>query len=213
MMPILYVKSIEVNDNHFYTKEEIILVSGIEERHLFDLSFHEAKQKLLALPYIANADIRYRFPGKLEIDLVEKKPYVYVKFAGSYLCLNEKGQVIEQMAKIDLDLPVIEGLKFSDFKMEEVLGIENQENWLCVLDIMRDIEKYNYVEKVSVVDVHNLEEIHLYVDKLDVIMGTIDDFDKKLGYLIQIHTQGYNMGVLDVSAYTKSGEAYLTPIT
>ena len=59
-----------------------------------------------------------------------------------------------------------------------------------------------------------MEEIHLYVDKLDVIMGDIGDFDKKIEVLIQTYeVEGYSMGESDISKWIKTKQATLTRIT
>ncbi len=212
MMPVFYVNKIEIKNNHYYTQEDIIETIGIQNNHFFDLSFKKAKSKLLELPYIQDVKISYRFPGKLEINIVEKSPYAYVNFSGNYICLNKNAQVIEQSAKKYHELPVISGLKFESFKIGEVLPIQNEEQWLCATDVLRYLEKHKFIDKVSKIDVYNLEEIHLYVDKLDVIMGDIGDFDKKIEVLIKIHEE-YNMGVLDFRSYAKRGEVLLKPIT
>lgn len=215
MMPICYIQNIEVKNNKYYSAEEIIEASGIEKKHLLDLAYFDAKDKLMSLPYIASVNIKYQFPGKVIIDLVEKAPFAYVKFKGTYLCLNEQGQVIEQSQEKRHDLPVIDGLKFNSFKKAETLPILNQDNWLTAVEVLKSLEKYQYADKINEIDVHNIEEIHLYVDKLDVIMGGIGDFDKKIEVLIQVYeVNGFTMGELSIHPDGK-GEvvATLTPIT
>ena len=212
MMPIFYINEIQVKNNHFYTAEDIIQTAGIQKKHFFDLSFNEAKKQLLELPYIKEVKLNYIFPGKLEIDVVEKSPFAYVEFSGNYICLNENGQVIEQSPKMYHELPIIQGLKFDSFKIGEVLPIQNNEEWLCATEVIRYLEKHQYIKEVSKIDVYNLEEIHLYVYKLNVIKGDISDFDKKIEVLIKVHAE-YNMGILDLSTFAKRGEAFLNPIT
>lgn len=214
MMPICYIQNIEVKNNKYYSVEEIIEASGIDKRHLLDLAYFNATDKLMALPYIAKVNIKYQFPGKVIIDVVEKAPFAYVQFKGTYLCLNEQGQVIEQSQEKHHELPTIDGLKFNSFKNEETLPILNQDNWLTAVEVLKSLEKYHYVDKVNEIDIHNIEEIHLYVDKLDVIMGGIGDFDKKIEVLIQIYdVNGFAMGKLNIHPNGK-GEivATLTPI-
>lgn len=191
---------------------KILYKQQVFKKAFFDLSFNEAKKQLLELPYIKEVKLNYIFPGKLEIDVVEKSPFAYVEFSGNYICLNENAQVIEQSPKMYHELPIIQGLKFESFKIGEVLPIQNNEEWLCATEVIRYLEKHQYIKEVSKIDVYNLEEIHLYVDKLNVIMGDISDFDKKIEVLIKVHAE-YNMGILDLSTFAKRGEAFLNPIT
>lgn len=218
MMPICYIREIEVTNNQYYSVEEIIQAAAIEQGHLLDFSYLAAEENIMSLPYIAKVEIEYKFPGKIKINLVEKAPFAYVTFKGTYLCLNEQGQVIEQSQKKHHNLPVIDGLKFEFFKNAETLPILNQDNWLTAVQVIQELENYDYVDKINEIDVHNIEEIHLYVDKLDVIMGDIGDFDKKIEVLIQVYeVNGYSMGELTMTpSLSASGKEYLCtlkPIT
>jgi len=215
MMPIFYVQSVEVENNHFYKSEEIIETAGIAQKHFLDLNFFTAKKNIDNMPYIAKCKVNYHFPGKIIITVAEKAPFAYVRFKGTYLCINEQGQVIEQTQQKYHELPIIVGLEFESFKDTETLPIINQDTWLIAQELVKGLGKYDYVSKVSKIDVHNIQEIHLYVDKLDVIMGDIGDFDKKIETLIVVHDQeGYTMGQFDLSGVnTKLNAAYLRPIT
>lgn len=214
-MPIFRVQTIEVTNNRYYSKSEIIETSGIQKgQHIFDLSASTAKQQLSKLPYIAQVHISRKFPNKVKINVVEKAPYVYTKFKGNYLCLNEQGQVIEQSQEKYHPVPTVSGLYFERFKVGETLPILNQDNWFILQEIMEILTKYDYITKVKEVDVTNIEEIHLYIDKLDVIMGDIGEFNKKIEVLIQTYeVKGYSVGKLDISTWPKTGSATLRPIT
>lgn len=215
MMPIFYIQSVEVSGNHYYKTEELVEMTGVKNKHFLDFSRFSIKKNILKLPYIQDVKVKYTFPGKVKITIEEKAPFAYVSFKGNYLCINAKAQVIEQTQQKYHDIPVIEGLEFDSFKNNETLPIKDQEQWLVAQAIITSLEKYNYVSKIDKIVVYNLQQIHLYVDKLDVIMGDIGDFDKKIKTLIAIHDeQGYTMGRLDLSVInTKLNAAYLEPIT
>ncbi|MDF2612572.1 MAG: FtsQ-type protein [Clostridia bacterium] len=210
-LPIWNVTDVEVRDNDWYSDEEIVQVSMIKNNNILSLSLKEAKSNLLKLPYIKNAVIKYYFPGKVIIKLSERKPLGYVPFMGTYLCIDDEGRVIEQTTDMHTRLPVIQGLDFDEFKVQETLPVENEDNLLCSIELIEALRKHKYHEKVKGLDVYDLEQIHLYVDNLDVIIGNIGDFDKKLQWLIETH-EAYDMGVLDLSNI-KNGQATLSPIT
>lgn len=212
LMPMWYIHQIEVKQNSYYTTEEIIEASGVDKLHFSDLSFKKAKERIMTLPFVTNADISYSFPGKIIIKVTENTPYAYVEFMGSYLCLNEKGQVIRQSNTKEEELPLIVGMKFKWFKLGEALPIENEEAWDYAFEMIEICKKYNYLNHIDRIDVYNLQEIHLYVGSLDVIIGDIGDFDKKLVGLIEMHEQ-FDIGRLDMTSFGKTGQAYLDPIT
>lgn len=212
MMPVCYVQSIEVKNNFFYTSEEIIETAGIGKRHLLDLNYFTAKNRLRQLNYISDVKLNYEFPGKIIIDVTEKAPYAYVKFKGNFLCINEQGQVIEQSQGKYHELPIISGIKFKEFKVGDTLPILNEDHWFVAQEVMEKLMKYDYANKINEIDVHNIEEIHLYVDKLDVIMGDIGDFDKKIVFFIQTYEGNdinLSVGELDISGLSKTGYATL----
>lgn len=212
MMPVCYVQSIEVKNNFFYTSEEIVETAGIKKGHVLDMNYFTAQNRLRALNYVADVKLNYEFPGKVIIDVSEKAPYAYVKFKGNFLCINEQGQVIEQSQGKYHEIPVISGIKFNEFKLGETLPILNEDHWFVAQEVMEKLLKYDYATKINEIDVHNIEEIHLYVDKLDVIMGDIGDFDKKIVFLIQTYEGNdinLSVGELDISGLNKTGYATL----
>ncbi|MGL4736828.1 MAG: cell division protein FtsQ/DivIB [Cellulosilyticaceae bacterium] len=211
-LPVWSIGAIEVKGTSVYSAEDVINASQIKTKsHILTVRKEQAVEELKKLPYVAEAEIVTAFPNKLTIEVTEHKPIGYVKFVGAYLCLGEKGQVLEQVSQPYLKLPIIEGLKFTKFRLGEVLPLENEDNFLVVVEMMNTLKKHEYDTKINSMDVSNLEQIHLYVDKLDVIIGNIRDFDKKVGWLAQIHEK-YPMGVLDLS-YVVNGQAILTPLT
>ncbi len=210
-LPMWTITHIEVQDNNWYTDEEIIKISMADNNHILNTMPKEVKKQLQRLPYIRDVSVKYVFPGKMIIRVSEREPLGYVPFMGTYLCLDEQGQVIEQTHKDNVALPIIKGVRFSKFKIGEYLPVENEDTLLTGLEIIRILKKHKFENKVKKIDVYNVEQIHLYVDNLDVIIGNIGDFDKKLQWLIEAQDV-YDMGVLDLSNI-KNGQAILSPIT
>ncbi len=205
VMPIFYIHDIEVISSSYYSADEIINQSQIKGKNVLDLSWLNAKKRITDLPYVQSAKIEYSFPNKVKITIEEKTPFAYVEFQGTYLCINEQGQVIEQSQQKHHKIPVIRGLKFDSFHSGEVLPISNQDNYLTAVTVIQKLQLYEYTEEINEIDVHDIEQIHLYVDKLDVIMGDIGDFDIKIATLKGIRNEGYSVGQLTIN---KRGEAY-----
>jgi len=209
-LPIWNVNHIEVQNNTHYTDDEIIRVAQVKKEHRLHISFKKAKNNLLKLPYIKSVSINYIFPGKMVIKLTEKEAFAYIPFMGSYLCLDENGQVIEQTDKKILSLPSIKGLNFTQFKVGDMLQVENKDHLAYAIQIIHLLKKYKYDTIINEIDIYNLEQIHLYVNNLHVIIGNIEDFDKKLQWLIETRKL-YDVGILDLS-HIKNGQAILSPI-
>ncbi|PHV71093.1 hypothetical protein CS063_07115 [Sporanaerobium hydrogeniformans] len=210
VLPIWQVTKIIVKDSQYYSEEDIKKVLKLEGEPLWGMSKKKLKEQLKKLPYVEDSQIDYSFPGKIQICLIEKVPYGYVPFMGTYLCIDEKGQVIEQVNSVVQKLPIIRGLVFNAFKIGEVLPLESEDALLIAVELINILKKYNYTQKVTGIDIYNLEQIHLYVDNLDVIIGNIQHFEEKLQWLIKIH-ETHDMGVLNLSQIP-NGQVVLSPI-
>jgi cell division protein FtsQ len=213
LLPVWTITHLNVEGNVYYSKEDILKVAKVSEgMHLLELLPSKIKTRLKQLPYLKDVDHNYVFPGTFVISIKEAVPLGYVPFSGTYLVFDGDGQVLMQQSstKGEFVLPVVEGLRFNRFTVGEKIVFENEDHFIIALEMIQSLSKYDYLEKVQVVDVANIEEIHLYVDRLDVIIGSMKDFEKKMEYLMEIHKE-YTSGILDLSQVQK-GEAILRPL-
>ena len=179
--------------------------------HILSISKKRSLKELEKLTYIKDASIEVSFPNKVSLVIEENIPLGYVPFNGTYLCVGIDGQVLAQHDKVSLELPIIVGLKFNKFKINEKLAVMNDDNFMIAVEMINTLRKYDFLGKIGSIDISNVEQIHLYVDKLDVIIGNIREFDKKVMWLTQVHKE-YAIGVLDLSMI-QHGQAILTPLT
>ncbi|MGL6174302.1 MAG: cell division protein FtsQ/DivIB [Cellulosilyticaceae bacterium] len=212
LLPMWNINEINVEKINFYEKQEILDMANIKEgMHLLSISKTEIVKKIEKLPYVGGATVEFEFPNKVNIIIQENTPIGYVPFNGTYLCLNTEGQVLSQTDKILLELPIIQGIEFDQFKKDESLKIKNEEHFITANEMITILREYEFLDQVDSIDISNMEQIHLYVDKLDVIIGNIREFDKKVMWLKQVH-KDYTMGILDLSMIHHE-QAILTPLT
>ncbi|MGL4798152.1 MAG: cell division protein FtsQ/DivIB [Cellulosilyticaceae bacterium] len=199
LLPIWQIQKIEVNGVAYYTETQLKeSISFKEGMHSLRLRKDKLVEELKQLTYIKEVTVDYGFPNQLTLQVTERKPLGYVRFLDSYLCIDEEGYVIEQGTEKRLPLPELEGLDFEQFKIGEKLELKNSEQLLILREIIMVLNKYKFTQEVDIIQVSNIQQIHLYVDRLNVIIGNIRDFDKKVRYLIEVHEQ-YAMGILDLS--------------
>ena len=210
-LPVWHIQDIEVTGNYYYSKDEILQTGGFQvPMHPLSMNKKQALKKFSSLTFIDDISIDYHFPNSLTIEIVENELLGYVSFHDSFLCIDKEGRVLEQSKDKRFKLPIIEGLELESFLVGEKLGAKNDEKIKALTEMMSVLSKYDFSEKVDSIDISNLEEIHLYVDKLNVIIGNIRDFDKKIKWLIKVNVN-YSMGILDLS-YIQHGQAVLTPL-
>ena len=142
ILPIWNIGEVKVEGNVWYTDEEIVKMSGVQDKNILRTSLKEIKANLMRLSYIKEADLKYVFPGKMAITVVERKPIGYVPFMGTYLCIDQEGRVIGQEIKETVQLPVIKGLYVDSFQIGEVLPIANEDKLLGSIEVIKALEKY-----------------------------------------------------------------------
>lgn len=210
-LPIWYITEIDLVGNHYYNANEILKVAELEKgMHPLSINKKNVTKAIKSLPFIQKVNVSYQFPNHIKIEIEEQRPIGYVNFHDSYLCVNGDGKVLEQSKERRLKVPVLEGLIFEYFTVGDTLGENNEEKVQIMNEIIRVLDKYNFTEKIDSIDLSNLEQIHLYVNKLDVIIGNIRDFDKKIKWLVKV-SEAYSMGILDLSSI-EHGQAVLTPL-
>ncbi len=195
----------------YYSQRDIEIVMGITENtHILNITSNNVEQCMEKLPFIETLEVEKIFPNKLSIKVTERIPLGYLPFSGRYLLINNKAVVMAEHQQMFYKLPLIEGIQVEQFSLGKPLAILNDEHMLALELILKELEKYNIVSNITNINIGNLEEIHLYIGKLDVIIGNIDDFDKKIAWLNSIY-QDYTVGILDLSNID-SGSAVLKPL-
>lgn len=187
MSPIFAIKSVTVSGTQKLTKSEVMSIANIYEgMNIFRVSINKSNQNLLANNYIKYAETAISLPNSVQIDIVERKISGYVPFSGAYLYIDQDGFVVDSKAEKGDDLPVVEGLKFDDFSVGRTLNVENKATFDAIVLIATTLAKYDYINKVDKINISNVENIHLYIDNIDVSFGETVEADKKIRTIIEI---------------------------
>ncbi len=210
---ILRIKTITVSGSEYYSDEKIMAKAGVSlGMHVLQISKKRSIKQISTLPYVESVEVETIFPNTLNLKITQRKPIGYVPFSGTYLSIDKTGKIIDQTQSQEVyQLPVIEGLKFEKFVLGEQLEVENEDIILAIIEMTSLMEKYNLLNRGIKIDVGNSNKIHLYINSLDVIIGEINNLDKKIQWLCEIIDQ-YHMGVLDLSNVNK-GQAIMSPLT
>ena len=81
------------------------------------LNLAAVRKRLIAHPWIAEAEVRREIPSGLNIRIKEHSPLAVVDLDRKYL-INEQGQIFKAWSASDPDrLPLIDGMQLSDFSL------------------------------------------------------------------------------------------------
>lgn len=210
-LPLWQIREIQIEGSHYYSETDLLKTADFKTHvHRLSLNLKKSTAKIKQLPFIKDVTIDYVFPYVIDMKVIERRPIGYIKFLDMYVCIDEEGYVLEQSQQKKLELPVIEGISSEQFVVGEKLQSDKSYEMQVLQQMIKTLNKYNFLEKVDGIQLANIDEIHLYVDRLDVIIGNIRDFDKKIKWLMEVY-QHYDMGILDVSLL-EAGQVVLKPM-
>lgn len=201
-MPFFNITNIEVTGNKALTEQDIITTVGLDnETNLMAFNPFSAKKSLKSNPYVNDVTFTKSFPRTLKINLDEHKVRGYVPYMGNYLYINDNGLILDIQPTFTEQLPVVIGLDFSDFTLGKVLKVNNTETFTSVVELSKLFTKYEMLGDIIRVDVSEPDNIHLYVDKVDVIFGDFTDSNQKILTLNEIlpKLDTATPGILDIS--------------
>ncbi|RJQ62691.1 MAG: FtsQ-type POTRA domain-containing protein [Desulfobacteraceae bacterium] len=85
--------------------------------NLFSLNPFLIRKRLLAHPWVASAEVDFQMHAKVTLRIVEQVPLAVVDLGRQFI-LNAEGFIFKEKSDRDrMDLPVIEGLEYSDIPL------------------------------------------------------------------------------------------------
>jgi cell division protein FtsQ len=96
--------------------------------NILDVNLAMVRKRLLAQPWIADAEIRREIPAGLYIKVQEHRPLAIIDLGHKFL-LNENGQIFKEWADTDpANLPLVSGLAPSDIRIHGKNAVQQSVN-------------------------------------------------------------------------------------
>ncbi len=184
--PVFNVAKVTITGNSVLSEEYIKEKMGINNSiNFFTYNTGKAKKRLLESSpychYVEKITIKRIFPDKLQINIEERRLSGFVEYLGTnYLYIDDNGRVLEIASFFDKKLPVVVGLKFSEFTLGKKLKVENEGSFDIVVTLAQLFNKYEMQDDIIKVDVTKEDDIHLFINKIDVLFGDSIDADEKI---------------------------------
>ncbi len=187
MMPFFSITEIRITGNESVTEDQIrSYLTFSEGDNIFLFNKSKCKKAVLENHYIESVNINRILPATVEVTVTEYKLRGYVPYSGSYLFIDGEGRVLDVQKEITKSLPVVEGLKFSNVTVGEILQVDNPSTFETMVHLSKLFEKYELLSDVIRVDLTDVTDIHLYTGNVDISFGSFDDANKKLLMLIEV---------------------------
>ena len=112
-------KSLKIAGNQRLTEKQIVQQAHVSKgANVLAVNLSMVRKRLMAHPWVAEAEVRREIPSALYIRIKEHVPLAIVELDRKYI-INEQGQVFKEWTASDPDpLPLVSGLQLADFKAQ-----------------------------------------------------------------------------------------------
>lgn len=149
-------RTITVRGNQRLSKQAILEHAGLRLRdNILSVNLSMVMRRLLASPWIADAEVERRLPDSIHVRIKERVPVAILDLNRRFY-LDENGEIFKQVEASDkVRVPLVTGLRLSD--------IDLNNSWRP--GVFRDVMEVLQLSRLhgSVLPAHLLERIH--VDK------------------------------------------------
>ena len=163
-LPVFNIKSIEISGNENLSKEQIeSMLNTKVGNNIFAFNKTKALKNIKSNNYVEEVSIHRKLPSTITVNIKEYKLRAYVPYMGSYLYINDYGRILDTQKTFKKQLPVVEGLKFNQFTLGEVLQVDNPSAFDTVVQLSKLFEKDQLLNTIVQVDVSDENDIHFYL--------------------------------------------------
>lgn len=180
------IEYINVKGDSILNKDSIINASGILiGENLLKISPKDTEDKIKFLPYIKDANVKYKIPNTINIQVVERVPVIQLKSLANYLLIDKEGFVVEITDIKKEELPTIVGYSIKEKKPGE--NIKDDENGIKLEEFFTEDDIIKMMKKINNINFDLEGEINIDLNKgIGVAFGPLDNIEYKLRLLDRI---------------------------
>jgi len=134
--PYFKVTDLEVTGNNRLSFQDVLDAARIRpDTNVLQVNLPLAKKYLSSHPWIAEVEITRVLPGKLTIAVKEHQPLAILDLGRKFL-VNLGGRIFKELSEADaVDVPIIEGMDFTDLDMNDFHKSTHYESVLHLLEM------------------------------------------------------------------------------
>ena len=199
------VKHVVVSGESQYAAGEVLKAAGIAEgENLFFLNKAAITNRIFRdRPYLDTVSLRRKFPDTVEIVLKDCVPAAAVSFQNHCWIVDKKGKILEEISDSQAaEYCLVTGLQLEKPQVGEYLDFSQPEQGKALATILNTAENSGILKEIMGIDLEKLFEIRLqYTERFMVELGTVEDMEKKIGFLHQVVERlgSTDTGVIDLT--------------
>jgi len=177
------ITEITITGNERYTDEQMtaILFPDKISRNSVFCCLKERLKKHESIPFVEDYKIVFQSPGRVEVIVYEKSVVGYVSYMSSYMYFDKDGIIVESANTRLEGIPWITGLKFGHIVLYQKLPVEGSGIFDEILNLTQILSIYEL--KVDKIEYNSNLEATLYMDGIEVILGSNESLNGKIGKL------------------------------
>ena len=155
MSSVFNIKNVEVINNNIVTAEEIINLSELKlETNMFKYSKKRIKNKIKQNAYIEDVKVKRKLNGTVVLSIIERTPTYMLKFANSYVYINNQGYILE-ISENPIEVPTITGFETPEESIKEGnrLVVSDLEKLEDVIKIITTATETDFVSLITGIDI------------------------------------------------------------
>jgi cell division protein FtsQ len=112
-------KGLRVAGTHRLTQKQVLQQANITDGvNIFSVNLPKVRKRLLAQPWIEEAEVSRELPSGIHIRIKEQEPLAVLDLGRKFI-INTQGEIFKEMDTSDrCNLPIISGLEFSDINVK-----------------------------------------------------------------------------------------------
>lgn len=130
------------------------------------------------IPFIEDYKMIFKSPSEVEVIVYEKSIVGYVSYMGSYMYFDKDGIIVESANEKMEGIPWITGLKFGQIALYKALPVENAKIFEEILNLTQVLSNKNI--EVDKIQYNSRQEVTLYIDQMEVVLGNNDHMEEKI---------------------------------
>ena len=164
-LPWLRVQHIRVHGNQrVHAGEVASLLEGMTGQRLLAVDLDRWRSRLLASAWIADATLRRRLPGTIDVQVRERVPMGIARAGTGLFLVDAAGTVIDEFGPryADCDLPIIDGMIVTPVSVPPAI---DRPRGQLVSRLMSELRtRPDLAKRVSQIDAGNLHDVHVILD-------------------------------------------------
>jgi cell division protein FtsQ len=164
-LPWLRVQRIRVHGNQrVHAGEVVALLEGMTGQSLVAIDLDRWRSRLFASAWVADATLRRRLPGTIDVELRERVPMGIARAGADLFLIDGAGTVIDEYGPryADCDLPIIDGIIVTPVAAPP--AIDRARGQLVSRLISELRTRPDLAKRVSQIDAGNVHDVHVILE-------------------------------------------------